>query len=70
MQKNVGNVDRVVRIVVGLALLSLLLLLEGNARWLGLVGIVLIATGFMRWCPGYGLIGLNTCPLGDRGAKA
>jgi hypothetical protein len=57
----VGNADRIVRILVGLALLSLFFLLEGNARWWGLVGFVPLLTGLVRWCPLYTLIGVNTC---------
>lgn len=68
MEKNVGGVDRGLRIVAGLALLSLFFVLEGGARWWGLVGLVPLATGLMRWCPAYGLIGVNTCPLSERGA--
>jgi hypothetical protein len=61
MDVNVGNADRIVRILVGLALLSLFFLLEGNARWWGLVGFVPLLTGLVRWCPLYTLIGVNTC---------
>lgn len=61
MEANVGGADRVVRIVVGIALLSLFFLLEGNARWWGLVGVVLIATGLLRWCPAYLPFGFKTC---------
>jgi hypothetical protein len=61
MEANVGGADRVVRIVVGIALLSLFFLLEGNARWWGLVGVVLIATGLLRWCPAYIPFGIKTC---------
>jgi hypothetical protein len=63
MKANVGGVDRVLRIVVGIGLLSLVVVLEGSARWWGLIGIVPLATGLFRFCPAYGLIGLNTCPL-------
>jgi hypothetical protein len=51
------------RIVVGLALLSLLFVLNGDARWLGLVGVVPVATAAFRFCPLYRLVGLSTCPL-------
>jgi hypothetical protein len=61
MEANVGGADRIVRIVVGLALISLLFLLEGNARWWGLVGVVLLATGLLRWCPAYLPFGIKTC---------
>lgn len=60
MQVNVGGVDRVIRIIVGLALLSLLFLLEGSSRWLGLIGIVPLATAFLRYCPLYSVFRINT----------
>lgn len=62
MKTNVGGIDKVLRIVAGLALLSLIFILEGNARWWGLIGIVPLLTGTLGWCPAYTLIGLNTCP--------
>ena len=61
MTPNVGGMDRTLRIVVGLALLSLFFLLEGNARYLGLIGIVPILTGTFRWCPAYLPFGISTC---------
>jgi hypothetical protein len=63
MKANVGGIDRVLRIVVGLALLSLFFVLDGNARYWGLVGIVPLLTGFLRFCPMYSLLGISTCPL-------
>lgn len=61
MQANVGNIDRALRAIVGLALLSLVLLLEGAARWWGLIGLVPLATALVRWCPVYKLFGASTC---------
>ncbi|MBL0141844.1 MAG: DUF2892 domain-containing protein [Betaproteobacteria bacterium] len=61
MTRNVGNVDRIIRIVVGLGLLSLVYFLDGNARWWGLLGLGPIATAAMGYCPPYALIGINTC---------
>jgi hypothetical protein len=61
MTANVGNADRAIRIVAGLALLSMLLWVEGSARWWGLIGLVPLATGFLRWCPAYTLLGTSTC---------
>jgi len=61
MKTNMGGVDRVVRIVIGLALLSLLFLLEGSARWWGLIGVVMIGTGIIGWCPAYLPFGITTC---------
>jgi len=54
-------IDRVLRVVVGLGLLSLVFVLEGNLRWLGLVGLVPLVTGAFSFCPAYKLIGLSTC---------
>ncbi|MEW5862760.1 MAG: DUF2892 domain-containing protein [Pseudomonadota bacterium] len=62
MKANVGTVDRVLRIVAGLVLLSAVFLVEGNARWWGLIGIVPIATALAGYCPLYALLGLSTCP--------
>ncbi|WP_243286668.1 YgaP family membrane protein [Geothrix terrae] len=62
MQMNVGGTDKVVRILVGLVLLSLLFLLKGNARWFGLLGLVPLVTAFAGFCPLYTLVGVNTCP--------
>ena len=62
MKTNVGGADRVVRIVAGVGLLSLALLLDGEARWWGLVGLVPLVTGLAGWCPIYPLLGFDTCP--------
>jgi len=61
MEKNVGDIDKIIRIVIGLALLSLIFILQGNARWLGLIGIIPIFTVVTRWCPAYSIFGINTC---------
>jgi len=60
MEKNIGSVDKTLRIFVGLALLSLLFILEGNARWWGLIGIGPLVTTALGWCPAYTLIGVST----------
>jgi hypothetical protein len=68
MTKNVGTTDRVIRAVLGLVLLSLLFVAEGAARWLGLVGVVLLLTAAFSSCPAYSLFGLRTCRLEDKRA--
>jgi hypothetical protein len=68
MKANVGNIDRALRIGVGLGLLALFFVLEGNARYWGLVGLLPLATGLFRFCPAYGLFGLSTCPMERKGA--
>jgi hypothetical protein len=59
MIQNVGNIDRILRIVAGLILLSLIFI--GPKTWWGLLGIVPLATAFMRTCPAYSILGVNTC---------
>lgn len=57
MKTNVGGVDRVVRIVVGLAIIA-----AGVAfkSWWGAIGALLLLTGLIRWCPAYLPFGLST----------
>ena len=62
MKLNVGGIDRVLRIVAGVVILALFFVLDGGARWLGLVGLVPLATGVFGYCPAYALFGLSTCP--------
>jgi hypothetical protein len=61
MQKNVGNVDRAIRILGGIALLSLFFLAAAPLKWIGLIGIAPILTGLLGWCPAYPMFGINTC---------
>ncbi len=61
MQINVGSVDRVLRVIVGLALLSLLLT-DSPYKWLGLIGVPLVLTGVIGFCAGYALFDISTCP--------
>ncbi len=61
--KNVGGIDRILRIVVGAALLiGFLFNGDGAYGWLYLVGIIPLATGLMSTCPLYSIFGMNTCP--------
>ncbi|CAK0774217.1 DUF2892 domain-containing protein [Azospirillaceae bacterium] len=60
MSTNVGTIDRVLRVIVGLGVLSLLFILEGSQKWLGLIGLVPFVTGVFSFCPAYCLIGVNT----------
>lgn len=64
MKTNVGGVDRAVRIVAGLILIALAL--TGTIGAWGWIGIVPLATGLMRTCPLYSMLGLNTCPMEQR----
>lgn len=66
MKKNVGGIDKILRVVVGLGLLSMLFLAEGAAKWYGLIGLVPLGTGLTGYCPLYSILGLNTCPLSGK----
>jgi O-antigen ligase len=58
---NVGGLDRVLRIVAGLALIALAL--TGTVGVWGWIGVVPLATGLFRFCPAYTLLGVRTCPM-------
>ena len=60
MKQNVGNVDRWIRIVLGIAVLSLLVFLNGPIRWIGLIGLIPLITGLINFCPIYSLFGIST----------
>ena len=64
MKANVGTIDRVVRIIVGLALLALVFI--GPKTLWGLVGLVPLFTGLARSCPLYSVFGISTCPREDK----
>tara|TARA_R110000851_G_scaffold207118_1_gene359104 strand:+ start:216 stop:419 length:204 start_codon:yes stop_codon:yes gene_type:complete len=64
LKKNVGSIDRALRILLGLALLAgFVLNRDGAYSWLYLVGVVPLVTGLMSSCPLYSILGLSTCPL-------
>jgi hypothetical protein len=63
MAANVGGIDRTLRIVVGIVVLALFFVLEGNARYWALLGILPLFTGLFRFCPAYTLLGVSTCPM-------
>lgn len=62
MKANVGTIDRVLRIVIGLVLIALAL--TGTIGVWGWVGVLPLATGVFRFCPAYPLLGINTCKTG------
>lgn len=59
MQENVGTTERIIRIAVGLAILPMLFFFDSHLRWLGLIGLIPLLTGIMKWCPGYFLLGVR-----------
>ena len=64
MDVNVGSVDRIVRIVVGLGLVALAAM--GIVGVWGYIGIVPLVTGIVRVCPAYSVLGIDSCGAGKR----
>lgn len=60
MKINVGGIDRILRIVAGLALVAWALM--GGPAW-AWIGLVPLGTGLLGFCPLYPLIGFSTCPM-------
>lgn len=58
MQHNVGGADRIIRIVVGIALIVWAIL--GGPIW-AWIGVLPLATGLIGWCPAYLPFGIKTC---------
>lgn len=63
MKPNVGGIDRILRIILGLGLLGAGFYFKS---WWGLVGLLPILTAVVRFCPAYLPLGLNTCPPKDQ----
>ncbi len=61
MKSNVGGMDRILRIVVGLVLIALTVM--GVLPVWGWIGVVPLATGALGWCALYPILGINTCPM-------
>ncbi|MFW9621535.1 MAG: DUF2892 domain-containing protein [Macromonas sp.] len=61
MQANVGGIDRLLRIVVGLTLVGLAV--TGTVGWWGWLGAIPLATGLLRFCPAYTLLRISSCPM-------
>jgi len=59
MKQNVGSIDRSIRIVAGIGLISLVFI--GPQTVWGWIGVVPLATALIGWCPPYALLGINTC---------
>ncbi len=64
MTRNVGTVDRVVRLIAGLAILSLVFV-GPHTLW-GLLGLVPLLTAIVGWCPPYAILGISTCKSSAR----
>ncbi|MDA0977682.1 MAG: DUF2892 domain-containing protein [Proteobacteria bacterium] len=60
MQQNVGSIDRVIRVIVGLAVIAAGVYFES---WWGVVGLVPLGTAAIGWCPPYAMFGISTCSV-------
>jgi len=60
LARNEGSADRIVRVMIGLLLLSLIII--GPSTLLGLIGLVPLITGIVGYCPLYQMLGIRTCP--------
>ena len=63
MTANVGGIDRILSIVAGLLLIALAATTSVVGMWGFIVGGIVLATGVIRFCGAYTLLGINTCPL-------
>lgn len=66
MTTNIGSIDRIFRILAGVALIAFALgyIAPGTGwNWLGWIGVVPILTALLGNCPAYSLLGVSTCPL-------
>jgi len=61
MPRNEGTIDRALRVILGLVLISLVFV--GPQTMWGWVGVVPLLTGLVGFCPLYRLVGINTCPM-------
>ena len=61
MKLNVGGLDRALRVIAGLALIALAV--TGTVGLWGYIGIVLVLTGAVGFCPAYPILGINTCTM-------
>ena len=65
LMRNEGVIDRVIRVILGLGLLSIIFI--GPKTLWGLLGLVPLLTGLAGRCPLYTLLGIKTCPISKRG---
>lgn len=63
MTKNVGGLDRILRVVFGLALLAFAFFSGHQYAWIGYIGIVPLLTAALGTCPLYSILGVSSCPL-------
>ena len=66
MNKNVGEIDKLLRMVVGLIIMALGII---NGSLLGLIGLIPLLTGVISWCPLYLALKISTCSIEEYKVK-
>lgn len=61
MKANMGNLDRIIRLIAGIVLIILAVM--GIFTPWGWIGVVFAVTGLFKFCPFYAIFGINTCPI-------
>ena len=61
MQCNVGQTEKIIRIIIGAGLITAGVI---YGSWWGIIGLVPLVTGIIGWCPAYKVLGLNSCGAG------
>ena len=70
MTTNMGTIDRIVRVVIGLVLIAYAIplgLMPSGWNWVGWIGVIPLATAIFGYCPLYSLVGVSTCPSQNTG---
>jgi len=63
MTKNVGTIDRSIRVIAGLVIIALGVIFQS---WWGAIGLIPLATAAIGWCPPYALLGMSTCRVKEK----
>ncbi|MCA3594433.1 MAG: DUF2892 domain-containing protein [Methylobacterium sp.] len=64
MVRNIGSIDRALRVMVGLVLIAYAIPLgfsQTGWNWVGWIGVVPVLTAFLGTCPAYSILGVSTC---------
>jgi len=70
MKKNVGTIDRILRIIIGLGLIGMAVTNTPPVGAIGWIGVIPLLTAFVSICPLYSLIGINTCGCARNGSNS
>lgn len=66
MKMNIGSMDKIIRILVGIFFVSMFFWVDSSLKYVGVVGLVLLVTSFVGFCPLYSFLGINTCKTKSR----